>query len=121
MSIYQDLILEHYRHPRNFRVVPRATRSVTAVNSVCGDKMHLQIREEDGKVVDIGFTGEGCAIFMASSSLLTEYAKGKKVKKLITLAPQNIIQLINIPLSPNRLKCALLPLEALHDALSISK
>lgn len=118
MSIYQDLILDHYRNPRNFGSLPHATCLSDAVNSVCGDKIHLDIVSKKGIVSNIAFSGEGCAIFMASSSLMTDYVKGKKISQLQRLGSKDVIQWIGIPLSPNRLKCALLPLEALHKALS---
>lgn len=119
MSIYQEIILEHYRHPRNFGTIPHHTATVNVINAVCGDKMRLDIIMKDEKIDDIKFSGEGCAIFLASASLLTENSKGKNKKDLIDLTKEDVIQLLGIPLSPNRLKCALLPLEALQKILAM--
>lgn len=117
MTIYQDIILDHYRSPHNTGSLSNPTSTIDVANSVCGDKMKLDIKVENNIVSDIKFSGYGCAIFMASSSLLTDYAKHKKKKDLLTLDTEFIVQLLGVELSPNRLKCALLPLEALQKVL----
>lgn len=118
MSLYQDNILNHYRAPRNFGVLTHAEKSVSLYNPLCGDKINMQIILRDNKVGKIKFSGEGCAISLASASLLTEYAKGKTKKELINLDKNFIIdQILGINLSPNRLRCALLPLEALQKLI----
>ncbi len=118
MSIYQDIILDHYRSPRNFGKLPSPTNSVDVYNSLCGDKLHFEIREQGGVVSEIGFSGEGCAISQATASLLSEYAKGKNSNTLRSLDKQFILEMIGVPLSPNRIKCALLSWEALIKVVS---
>lgn len=120
MTIYQDVILHHYRSPHNLGSLPRPTSTVEVANSVCGDKMKLDISLEYGNISDVKFSGYGCAIFMASASLLTDYVKGKNKKELLSLKPDFVVQLLGVELSPNRLKCALLPLEALQKVLQRS-
>jgi nitrogen fixation NifU-like protein len=118
MSIYQDIILEHYRNPRNKGHMHHATKSVDADNPVCGDDLHLELKIENGIVTDIAFSGSGCAISQASASLLYEYVKGKPIEEILKIDTDTMLQLLGIELSPVRLKCALLSLEALKKALS---
>lgn len=89
------------------------TSTVDVNNPLCGDKLHMELIEKDGVVVDVGFTGEGCAISTASASMLSEYAKGKKTSELVALTTDDVIGLLGIELTPNRMKCALLSWEAL--------
>lgn len=117
MSIYQELILDHYKHPHNSGSIsdPDVTSDVS--NPLCGDKIRMEALVEKGKVTDLKFSGVGCAISTASASMLTDFAKGKKASDLKKLDTSFILDMLGIELSPNRLKCALLPLEALHKLL----
>jgi nitrogen fixation NifU-like protein len=76
-ELYQEVILDHGRHPRNFRVVTDATQSAEGKNPLCGDHVIIGIRYEDGVVKDVGFQGSGCAICTAAASTMTEIVKGK--------------------------------------------
>lgn len=120
MSIYQEIIFEHYRNPRNWGRINGPKKTVTLYNPLCGDKIILDLVQEEGTVKDVKFSGEGCAISKAASSLLTEYIKNKDVKSLIKLDKKFMIELIGIEVGINRLKCLLLPLEALNKLLSIN-
>jgi nitrogen fixation NifU-like protein len=117
MSIYQEMILDHYHNPRNFGKMEHPSHSISVSNPLCGDKIEMAVKEIHGVVEDIKYSGEGCAISMASASMLTEYVKGKEVNELKKLTPEIIISMLGIELSPNRLKCALLSLEALKKVL----
>ena len=75
-NLYQEMIIDHARSPRNFREVEDATRTVEAVNPLCGDQLTLSLQLTDGAVSDIAFTGKGCAISQASASLMTMAVKG---------------------------------------------
>ncbi|OGK40070.1 hypothetical protein A3F34_01510 [Candidatus Roizmanbacteria bacterium RIFCSPHIGHO2_12_FULL_44_10] len=114
MSIYQEIILDHYKHPKNFGEIDKPSKSSRAINTVCGDKIFLTAEIKDNKLINIKFSGTGCAIAVASASLLTENIKGMTVADLRKLDQSFILKLLHIELTPNRLKCALLPLEALH-------
>lgn len=118
MTIYQEIILEHAARPRNAGSIPNASASVEVYNSLCGDKIRMEILFDGGKVRDVRFTGQGCAISKAAASLLTEHVKGKTKEELKKMTKKDIINLLGIDLGPNRLKCALLPLEALKKLLS---
>lgn len=117
MSIYQDLILDHYRNPRNFGHLKHATHKSEAKNLSCGDRLEMTISVKKGIVDDIRFQGEGCAISQATASMLTEYARGKTTHELLELESKVVLKLLTLKLSPTRLKCALLSLETIKKAL----
>lgn len=121
MSIYQEIILQHFKKPKNFGRLSDYTSSAQAVNPLCGDKFSMQLKIEKGIVKDIAFEGEGCAISTASASLLSEYVKNKKILDLKNFDKSVILKLLGIELSANRLKCALLPLELLHKTIGSIK
>lgn len=114
MSIYADLILDHYHHPRNNKSISHASAQVDVNNPLCGDALHMEVVEKDGIIKEVGFTGEGCAISIASASLLTEHVKGKKTTELVAITPDDVIGLLGIELTPNRMKCALLAWEGIR-------
>lgn len=119
MNIYQDLILYHYKNPKNFGKLKKPTKSGVINNPLCGDKLSIDLQIDKEAISDISFSGEGCAISIASASMLTEYVKGKKISDLKKLDMPFILKMLGIELSPNRLKCALLPLEGLHKLLNM--
>ena len=137
-DLYQELILDHSRHPANFRPMPGATRSVEGDNPLCGDRLRLFLRLEDGRIADISFQGSGCAISMASTSLLTERLKGATLAEADGLfqavhallagpgapaegaSPEELgalLALAGVRRFPMRVKCATLGWHALHAAL----
>lgn len=117
MSIYEDLIIDHYKNPRNNKLLKKTTSKVDVENPLCGDSLHFEILEKDGKVEDIGFSGEGCAISIASASILSEKAKGQSIQKLRSMKAEDVVGLLGIELTPNRMKCALLSWEALQKVV----
>jgi nitrogen fixation protein NifU and related proteins len=76
-DLYQQVILDHQKKPRNFRALPMANRHAEGFNPLCGDKVHLYLKMENGVIQDVGFQGTGCAISTASASMMTESVKGK--------------------------------------------
>lgn len=121
MSIYGDIILDHYHYPRNKKKLEKPTQSVHVDNPLCGDSLDMEIVESGGKIKEIGFTGDGCAISLSAASLLTEYSKGKSIKEIHKINKDFVVGLLNIELSPNRLKCALLPWEGLIKLVNTNK
>lgn len=120
MDLYRQDILDHYKHPHNFGHLRDADKKETLHNSACGDVVTIEIRfGKKGRVVeDIRFTGEGCAISKASSSLLTDKVKGMKIKDVMKLGKDDIFDLLKTQLTPSRIKCALLPLEAIQKTIT---
>ncbi len=117
MEIYQDIILDHYRNPRNFKAIPSCPCHGEAKNPTCGDRLAIDVSVKDGVIDDIGFQGVGCAISQAAASLLTEHVKGKSVTWALALGPKDVLGLLGVTLSPTRMKCALLSLETLKKAI----
>ncbi|PIW36936.1 MAG: Fe-S cluster protein [Candidatus Kerfeldbacteria bacterium CG15_BIG_FIL_POST_REV_8_21_14_020_45_12] len=118
MDIYQEEILDHYRHPRNSGSVENPDIIQTERNSSCGDELIFSFKLADGKVAEVMFTGEGCAISQAAASMLTEDITGQAITKAKQLTPDDVIDLLGIELGPTRLKCALLPVQAITKALA---
>lgn len=116
-SIYQEIILEHYKNPKNFGRLVHASKKTTVFNPLCGDEITMEVAMQGDVVKDIKFMGKGCVISQALTSQLTEYAKNKSKNELRKLDRAFIIKLLGIELGPNRLKCALLSLEALQKLL----
>ena len=117
MSIYQDVILDHYHSPRNEGRIENPSNSVSLSNPLCGDTIVMDVVEKNGKIERIAHISTGCAISKASASMLTEYVKGKTKDEVVKLDKDFILEMLGIELSANRLKCALLPLESVHKVL----
>jgi len=78
-DLYRDVIVDHNRKPRNFRPMPDADRQAEGFNPLCGDRLTIYVKLKDGVISDVSFQGSGCAISVASASLLTESVKGRSV------------------------------------------
>ena len=116
-EMYQEHILENYKDPMNFGTIDNPTNEKRELNPLCGDDITIRLIINENKVKEIKFTGRGCAISMASASLLTEQVKGKTIKEILKLSQENIMELLMIPISPGRMKCATLSLKALQEAV----
>ena len=118
-DLYRDYILEHYRRPHNFGAIEDADGVPRGRQPAVRRPDHAPAAaSRDGKVDGVGFTGRGCAISQASASLLTDEIKGKPLSQVATLAPQDVLDLLGIDISPARLKCAMLSLDTLQQTLS---
>ncbi|MCI4367518.1 MAG: iron-sulfur cluster assembly scaffold protein [Thermoplasmata archaeon] len=122
-DVYQEMILQHYRSPRNFGPLDPADLHGEESNPLCGDHIEMRIRLDGAKgtVEEIKFTGDGCAISVASASLLTQKVKGRPLAEVSALTRDDVIKLVGIPLSPVRIKCALTGFSALGRALHPSE
>lgn len=118
-ELYQEFIIELYKNPLNFGRLEGADYKAQVYNSTCGDMIELFLSVKDGKVAQAKFVGKGCAISQASSSLFTGYLKGKTIEELKKIEKEEVLKLIKINLekNPSRMKCALIPLDALRKAL----
>jgi len=117
-KIYQDELMHHFKYPLNKKEVQSPDFESSHLNPSCGDKVSIQGKIFENKIVDIGFSGLGCVISQAAASMLTESVKGKTVDEVLAITKENIIEMVGIKLGPNRLKCALLALQVLQDALN---
>lgn len=118
-ELYRDFILDHYRNPRNAGTLPNPDATFEDNNPLCGDKIRMDLRVEDGKVTDVKFAGRGCAISMASASLLTEQIKGMPIADIAKLGKDEVLANVGINISAARLKCALLGIKVLKRALAM--
>lgn len=131
-DLYQETIFDHYKRPRNFHALSNANHHAEGFNPLCGDHMTLFLRVEDGVIRDVAFEGEGCAISMASASLMTEHIKGKPVSEVEKLFGRfhdmvtdaraaegmgKLEALSGVHEFPARIKCATLAWHALRAAL----
>jgi nitrogen fixation NifU-like protein len=112
-SLYREIILDHYRNPRNKGTLDPADYSYEDVNPLCGDEIRIDVRVENDKVSDIKFSGRGCAVSQASVSILTEMVEGMSLDEVKALTKDDMLEELGIPVSPARLKCALLGLKVL--------
>ncbi len=120
-EMYQEAILDHYRNPRNVGELKDADISARGDNPLCGDEVAIYLKlDDDGRVAEVKFQGKGCAISQASASMLTVSLKGKTLDEIKKIDKERILQILGIPISPVRLKCAILPLEVLRVGLRTS-
>ena len=113
-DIYREIILDHYRNPRNKGKLPHADVSTHDSNPLCGDEIDMHLKVEQGRIKDIKFEGRGCAISQASASMLTEMVLDKPLTAVKDLAKDDILENIGLMnLGPARIKCALLSLKVL--------
>ncbi len=136
-DLYQQVIVDHNKHPRNFRAMPDATHRAEGFNPLCGDRLTLYLKVDDGgRIEDVSFEGSGCAISTASASLMTEQLKGRTIDEaerlfghfhdMVTGAPDapaadeglgKLAVLGGVREFPSRIKCATLCWHAMHAAL----
>lgn len=113
-DMYREVILDHYKNPRNKGTLDPADFSFEDDNPLCGDRIRIDVRVgEDNKVKEVAFSGQGCAISQASASMLTEHIIGKSLDEVKQLNKDDVLELLGIELGPVRLKCALLSLKVL--------
>ncbi len=117
-SIYREIILDHYKNPRNKGTLDPHDFTAEDVNPLCGDEIRIDLRFTDGIVSDVKFEGRGCAVSQASASILTEMIEGKSLQELKALTKDDLLEEIGIPVSPARLKCVLLSLNVLRASLN---
>ena len=118
MKIYHDLLTDHYRNPRNKGHLKKPDFSSAQFNPSCGDSVIFEGTIRNGRIATVAFDGAGCVISQAAASLLSEVVIGKTVGEILKLDTAFMKELVGIPLGPVRLKCALLPLQALHDGIN---
>jgi nitrogen fixation protein NifU and related proteins len=115
-ALYRDYILEHYKKPRNYGTLEPHDLEFHDHNPLCGDELGVHIRVEDGKVADLRFHGQGCAISQAAASITSEELIGMDLDEVAELPAEWAIDQLGIDISPTRRKCALLALKVLRGA-----
>jgi nitrogen fixation NifU-like protein len=117
LNFYQEVLMDHYRKPRNNGVIEGADFSSEQRNSSCGDEVLCTGLIKDNKLGDVLFQGKGCVISQATASLLSEYAKNNSLEAILKLDKDDIVAMIGMQLGPVRLLCGLLPLTALQNGI----
>lgn len=122
-SLYREVILDHYKNPRGHGVIEDADASAEGQNPLCGDEVAIYVSfDEAGEAIEeVKFSGRGCAISQAATSMLMDMVKGRTADDVATLSKDELLEEIGIPLTPIRLKCALLGLSVLKLALHRAK
>ena len=116
--MYREHILELYRSPSNFGLLKEFSHEATEYNTVCGDEITVQLKvDKSGKIIDAKFSGSGCVVSMVSSSMLTDKMKGMRIEEIMKMTSKDIMKILKMNITPARIKCALLPLEATKNAL----
>jgi len=116
-QLYRENILDHSRHPRNKGVIEDPTATYQDTNPLCGDEVRMDVRIEGDAVAEIKFSGRGCAISQASASMLTEMVAGQSLEQVKAISREDILDELGVPISPARMKCAMLGLKVLKSAI----
>ncbi len=116
-SIYREIILEHYKNPSNKGTLDPNDFTYEDVNPLCGDEIRIDVRVRDDRVSEIKFSGRGCAVSQASASILTEMVEGKSLDEVKAIGRDELLEEIGIPVSPARMKCAMLGLKVLKSGI----
>ncbi len=116
-DMYTDIILDYYRHPRNFGTIKDADIKSRDSNPLCGDVIEIHIKLKGSRIEIIKFSGHGCAISQAAAGMLTEMVSGKNLEEAEGVTKKDILSALAIPISPVRLKCALLALKVLKTGV----
>jgi nitrogen fixation NifU-like protein len=121
-QLYRELILDHYKNPRNHGLLADADAQAEGQNPLCGDEVTVSVRLGAGDVIEeVGFEGRGCAISQAATSMLTDLVKGRTAAEVASMPKEELLEEVGIPLTPVRLKCAILGLGVLKVALHRAK
>jgi nitrogen fixation NifU-like protein len=115
-ALYRDYILDHYKSPRNFGTLEPHDLEHHDHNPLCGDELGVHIRVEGGRIADLRFHGQGCAISQAAASISSEELIGMQVHEVSDLTAEWVIEQLGIEISPTRRKCALLSLKVMRGA-----
>jgi nitrogen fixation protein NifU and related proteins len=120
-QLYRELILDHYKNPRRHGLLAEADAQAEGQNPLCGDEVAVSVRFDGDTIADVGFEGRGCAISQAATSMLTEIVVGRTADDVARMPKEELLEEIGIPLTPVRLKCAILGLGVLKVALHKAK
>ena len=120
-GIYKENIIDHYKNPRNKGKLENPDIKHRELNPLCGDQIEITIKLNDDSIAEIKFDGHGCAISQSSASMLTEKVKNLSLEDVNNISKDDVVDMLSIPISPVRLKCAILCLDTLKNSILIYK
>jgi len=120
-SLYREVILDHYKNPRGHGVIVEPDAQAEGQNPLCGDEVTIAVEFDGDAIADVKFQGRGCAISQAATSMLMDMVKGRTAQEVASMSRDELLEEVGIPLTPVRLKCALLGLGVLKVALHKGK
>jgi len=118
-KLYSDTLLDHFRNPRNYGRLSSPDTAYEEFNPLCGDRVRIELMISDNRVAAARFVGDGCAISIAAASLLTELVQGVEIAPGAMISDEELIASLKSGIKPSRMKCALLPLEALRSCVKL--
>jgi nitrogen fixation protein NifU and related proteins len=117
-SLYGSVVADHFRNPRNRGELPSADAAHEGVNPLCGDRIRIELRIDEGHIAAARFRGDACMVAVAAASLLTGIVEGMEVAQAEALDDARLLAALETPLRPSRIGCAMLPLQVLRGALA---
>jgi nitrogen fixation protein NifU and related proteins len=120
-ALYSEILLDHFRNPRNYGSLPSPDVAYEEFNPLCGDRIRIELEIKDSRIAAARFVGDGCAISIAAASLLTELVQDADIDRGEALSSERLLSSLKSDIKASRMKCALLPLEALRSCMKIYK
>ncbi len=117
LDLYAENLIENYERPHNKGALSNASVSMYEENPSCGDAITVYLKIEEGKVKDVSFEGDGCAVSMGSASMVTDYVKGKSLAEIEKMGRDTVVEVIGVDPGAARMHCATLSLRAIKDAI----
>ncbi len=118
-ALYSNVILDHFRNPRNYGSLSSPDIAYEDVNPLCGDRIRIEVELNGGVVETARFKGDGCAISLAAASILTELVVGARIDDGDVISAEALLSSLKSNIKPSRMKCALLPLEVLQSGIKV--
>ena len=119
--LYSDTLLDHFRNPRNYGSLPSPDVAYEEFNPLCGDRIRIELMISDNRIAAARFVGDGCAISIAAASMLTVLVLDADIDQSPVISSEKLISSLKSDIKPSRMKCALLPLDALRSCVKIYK
>jgi nitrogen fixation protein NifU and related proteins len=118
-SIYSNVLLDHFRNPRNYGSLPAADITCEEFNPLCGDRVRVELGISENRIAAARFVGDGCAICIAAASMLTELVLGADIDQGEVVSGSELLSALKSDIKPSRMKCAMLPLEAFRSCVRL--
>lgn len=118
-ALYSEVLLDHFRNPRNYGSLPSPDAVYEEFNPLCGDRIRIELEISDNRISAARFVGDGCAISIAAASMLTELALGVEIDQVEVISSEKLLSSLKSDIKPSRMRCALLPLEAIRSCVKL--